>query len=49
MAKDVLGNIAPEHEDCVDSMEQCMNLRDIYEPPIGGDDVEGVYFEDDED
>ena len=49
MSKDVSGNIAPEHEDCVDSMEQCMNLRDVYEPPMGGDDAEGVYFEDDED
>ena len=45
MTKDISENTAPDHEDCVASMEECMNIRDTYEPRNGRNDVEGVYFD----
>jgi len=50
MTRDIMAGIVPEREDCTDALEHCMDLRDIYEPPMGGGvDEEGVYFDDNED
>jgi len=50
--KDCTAGIIPELEDCTEAMEVCDSLRDLYEPLMGGagdEEMEGAYFEDNED
>jgi len=50
LTRDSMIGIVPEKEDCTDAMEQCLDLRDTYEPSMLFDDEhEGVFFEDNED
>eukprot|EP00978_Attheya_sp_CCMP212_P002907 scaffold5996_cov49-Attheya_sp.AAC.1 len=49
LARDVMAGLLPEAEDCSESLEYCLNVRDAYEPPDHGDGTfhlqqEGTYF-----
>jgi len=44
--RDVMNGILPEAEDCEEALEYCLGIRDTYCPPDGGEDEEGIYFDD---
>ena len=48
MARDVAAGIVPEYEDCQEALEACLDLEDVYEPPLDTGlvpDSEGTYFD----
>lgn len=55
LSRDVMAGVVPEKDDCVEALEYCRELVDVYEPPLGSglvgggenDDVD-AYFDVDE-
>jgi hypothetical protein len=48
VAQDSMSGVLPERDDCKEALEYCLDLRDIYEPPLGSGlqlDDEGSYFD----
>jgi len=49
VTQDTMSGIIPERDDCVEALDSCFDLRELYEPPPGSGliiDEEGRYFDD---
>jgi len=48
LRRDSMAGLVPELEDCEEAKESCLSLRDLYEPPMLGHelDEEGAYYDD---